>query len=208
MGDKRLERQPRRTAAANGPGRDPSGARRAARRLTRSVTFVGLMGAGKSAIGRRVAEAIGAAFYDSDDEIERAAGMSIPEIFERYGEAHFREGERRVIARLLSGDPLVLATGGGAFVDDASRALILEQSLVVWLRADLETLVERCSRRSDRPLLRQGDPREILDGLIAVRHPIYAQAHSIVDSVNGPHETIVAEVLRRLEAWGATAGQA
>lgn len=161
------------------------------------------MGAGKSTVGRRLADRLKGRFFDSDDEIERAAGMTIPEIFARYGEPHFRDGERKVIARLLREGPSVLATGGGAFMDPHSRALMLSGGHVVWLRADLDTLVARCARRADRPLLQAGDPREILATLQAAREPVYAEAHDVVDSMDGPHDAVVAGVLAALRRAGA-----
>jgi shikimate kinase len=174
------------------------------RGLRRTVVLVGLMGAGKTSIGRRVAEALGAPFRDSDDEIASAAGMAIPEIFAQMGEPAFRAGERRVIARLLDLPPQVLATGGGAFMNAETRALIRERALSVWIRADLDTLVERTARRNDRPLLRAGDPREILARLMAERHPVYAEADLTVDSpAGGPHETVVVDILAALDARGA-----
>jgi len=141
------------------------------------IVFVGLMGAGKTRIGREVAKRLEMMFVDSDSEIERAAGYSVSEIFERYGEAAFRSGEQKVIKRLLSDEPLVIATGGGAFMNDDTRSLILEKSVSIWLKADLKTLVERTSRTNHRPLLQQGNPEEILRGLIQKRDPVYAQAH-------------------------------
>jgi shikimate kinase len=174
------------------------------RRLRRTVVLIGLMGAGKSTVGRRLAEALGAAFRDSDDEIASAAGMEIPDIFAELGEPAFRLGERRVIARLLQGPPHVLATGGGAFMDAETRAVIREAAVSVWIRADLDTLVERTSRRNDRPLLKTGDPREILARLIAQRHPVYAEADVTVESrAGGPHEEVVAAIVAALEARGA-----
>lgn len=176
----------------------------AARGLARTVTLIGLMGAGKSSVGRRLAEALHAPFRDSDDEIARAAGMSVPEIFAELGEPAFRDGERRVIARLLEGAPHVLATGGGAFMHAETRALIRERAVSVWLRADLDTLVERTARREDRPLLKAGDPRATLARLIEERHPVYAEADLTVDSPrNGAHEAVVAAILKALETQGA-----
>ena len=165
-----------------------------------TVVLVGLMGAGKSSIGRRLAERLGQPFIDADAEIEAAAGCTIAEFFERHGEAAFRDGERRVIARLLGGPPHVLATGGGAFVDPLTRALIGEKAVSVWLRADLELLVRRCSRRNTRPLLKQGDPRKILADLMALRYPVYEQTDIIVDSAEGPHDSMVAKIVEALAA--------
>jgi len=163
----------------------------AAAGFPRTIVLVGLMGAGKSCIGRRLAARLGVAFSDADQEVERAAGMTIPEIFESYGEASFRDCERRVIARLLRMPPHVLATGGGAFMNDATRALIKARAISVWLRADLDLLVRRTAKRNTRPLLQQGDPREILRDLMAKRDPFYAEADVMVDSVDGPPETTV-----------------
>ena len=164
------------------------------------------MGAGKSAIGRRLANRLGMPFVDADTEIESAAGCSITDIFEMHGEDAFRDGERRVIARLLARPPHVLATGGGAFMDPETRATIRESGISVWLRADLDLLVSRVSRRNDRPLLAGGDPRAILQRLIAERHPIYAEADIIVESMDGPHEQTVQTVLSALAAHDAHGG--
>jgi len=164
----------------------------------RPIVLVGLMGSGKSTIGRRLAARLGMAFADADDEIEHAAGMTISEMFAKFGEAHFRDGERRVIARILEGKPLVLATGGGAFVNDETRALILERSLCIWLDADIPTLVERVGRRSHRPLLKDRDPAEVLRELAAVRNPIYAEAHLRISSASTPHEHTVQAILEAL----------
>ena len=140
-------------------------------------------------------------FADADDEIERAAGMTISEIFARFGEAHFRDGERRVIARLLAGPPLVLATGGGAFMNDETRALIKTDSLSIWLDADIPTLVDRVARRSHRPLLKNRDPGEVLRELAAVRNPIYAEAHIRVSSASTPHDHTVRAIMEALSTW-------
>ena len=169
-------------------------------RIDCSVVLVGLMGAGKSAIGRRLASRLGIPFVDADEEIERAAGCSISDIFEIHGEAAFRDGERRVIARLLTRPPHVLATGGGAFMDPETRAAIRGCGISVWLRADLDLLVSRVSRRNNRPLLAGGDPREILQRLMNERHPIYAEADVVVESGDGPHEQTVEAVLGALGA--------
>ena len=169
-------------------------------RIDCSIVFVGLMGAGKSAIGRRLASRLGMPFVDADDEIERAAGCSISDIFELHGEAAFRDGERRVIARLLARPPHVLATGGGAFMDPETRAAIRESGISVWLRAELDLLVSRVSRRNNRPLLAGGDPHAILQRLMAERHPIYAQADIVVESRDGPHEQTMETVLGALRA--------
>ena len=176
-----------------------------ARRIDRPLVLVGLMGAGKSTVGRRLAAALGFAFVDADEEIEAAAQMAIPEIFETYGEPYFRSGERRVIARLIdeagAGAGTVIATGGGAFVDPETRALILARAIAIWLDGDLDTLVQRVSRRSNRPLLQERDPREVLARLKAEREPAYAQAPIRIASQPGPHQRMVAAILRELDAW-------
>ena len=170
-------------------------------RADRSIVLVGLMGTGKSAIGRRLASRLDMPFVDADTEIERAAGCSITDIFELHGEAAFRDGERRVIARLLTRPPHVLATGGGAFMDPATRAAIRASGTSIWLRADIDLLVARVSRRNDRPLLAGGEPRAILQRLIEERHPIYAEADIIVESTDGPHEQTVQSVLSALDTY-------
>ena len=171
-------------------------------RLTRTIALVGLMGAGKTVIGRRLAAALKARFRDSDEEIETAAAMSIPEIFEKHGEPYFRMGERRVIARLLDETPHVLATGGGAFMDAETRKLLRDRATVVWLQADLDTLVRRCGRKNNRPLLKKGDPRAILSRLIEERYPVYAEADVAVESGEEPHEQTVTKVLRAVAEVG------
>jgi shikimate kinase len=164
--------------------------------LGRSLVLVGLMGAGKTSIGRRLAKTLAAPFIDADEEIVAAAGMSIPDIFTLYGEPRFRELERRVVARLLDREVLVLALGGGAFIDPDTRARVAERAISIWLRADLETLMARTARkRGTRPLLEQGDPREILAGLMEQRYPIYAEADFTVDSQTEPHEAVVERIL-------------
>ena len=163
--------------------------------LPRTVALVGLMGAGKSANGKRLAARLGLPFVDADNEIERAAGCSIAEFFERHGEAAFRAGERRVIARLLDDPVHLMSTGGGAYIDSETRALMRGKALTVWLRAELNVLYDRVKKRSHRPLLRQGDPREILAGLMTKRHPIYAEADIIVDSTAQPVDRTTDEVI-------------
>ncbi|HUF55877.1 MAG TPA: shikimate kinase [Thermohalobaculum sp.] len=171
--------------------------------LVRPVVLVGLMGAGKTSVGTRLAARLGAPFRDSDDEVEQAAAMTIPEIFERYGEAEFRDGERRVIRRLLEGPPHVLATGGGAFMNGETRALIGELGVSVWLRADLDLLVARTEGRTHRPLLNRGSPREVLARLIEERHPVYAEADVSVESRRGQsHNEMAARIVRALEEHG------
>ena len=163
-----------------------------------SLVLVGLMGVGKSTVGRRLAARLGLPFVDADAEIEAAADLSIAEIFERHGEAHFRDGERRVIARLMDGTAKVIATGGGAFVNEQTRALILRDALAIWLDADVAVLADRVSRRDTRPLLRGKDPREVLGELARVRNPLYAQAHIHIASQRGPHEATVAAILQAI----------
>jgi shikimate kinase len=169
-------------------------------RLDRPIVLVGLMGAGKTTVGRRLAQKLGLPFVDADAEIEAAAGMSIAEIFEMFDEAYFRDGERRVIARLIDGSPKVIATGGGAFMNDRTRALILDKATAVWLEADLETLVDRVSRRTTRPLLKDRDPRQVLRDLAAIRNPIYALAPIHIRSQPAPHDATVKAILKALSA--------
>jgi len=166
----------------------------------RTVVLVGLMGAGKSKIGRRLAVRLGLPFFDSDQEIEAAAGETIEEIFANRGERTFRDGERRVIGRLLAQPVHVLATGGGAFMDPATRAAIRRRGVSLWLRADLDVLVHRVSRRTDRPLLNAGDPREILAQLIERRHPLYGEADLVIDSGEGSAEATVNRAIAALVA--------
>lgn len=167
--------------------------------VDRTIVMVGLMGAGKTSIGRRLAQRLGLPFVDADHEIEQAAGCTIEEIFERYGEAAFRDGERRIIQRLLERPPHVLATGGGAFMDPETRARIKAGGISVWLKADLDVLVRRVSRRSNRPLLKRGDPREVLETLMAQRYPIYAEADVCIDSLDAPAETTVERVIEAID---------
>ncbi len=167
----------------------------------RSIVLVGLMGAGKTTVGRRLAQRLGLSFVDADAEIERAAGETIPEIFERRGEATFRDGERRVIARLLEESPQVLATGGGAFMDETTRANIAARGISVWLKADLDVLMKRVGRRSNRPLLKQDDPRRVMERLMAERYPVYAEANVTVESIEGPHDGVVDLVIAAIEAY-------
>lgn len=167
-------------------------------RIAKPIVLVGLMGAGKSTVGRRLAQRLGLVFVDADVEIETAAGMTVAEIFERFGEPYFRDGERRVIARLIDGTPKVIATGGGAFINDETRDLILRETTAIWLDADPAVLAERVRRRDTRPLLRGRDPREVLTDLARVRNPIYARAPIRIPSVHAPHEATVAAILRAL----------
>ncbi len=166
----------------------------------RTIVLVGLMGAGKTRIGRRLAARLELPFFDSDIEIETAAGETVEEIFANRGERVFREGERRVITRLLARPAHVLATGGGAFMDPETRALIARRGISLWLRADLDVLVARVSRRNNRPLLKQGDPRDILAALIAVRYPVYAEADLVIDSGEGAPEATVTRAIAMFAA--------
>ncbi len=164
----------------------------------RSIVLIGMMGVGKSTIGRRLALRLGLPFVDADDEIAHAAGMTIAEIFARYGEAGFRDGERRVIARLMDEGQQVIATGGGAFMNDETRALILDKAITIWLDADIDILVDRVSRREGRPLLQGKDPRQVLTELAAIRNPIYALAPIKIKSEAGPHEHTVDRIMEAL----------
>ena len=173
-------------------------------RLERPVVMVGLMGVGKSTVGKRLSQCLGTPFVDADDEVVKAAQMSIPEIFDRFGEGYFRDGERRVIARLIeenAGRPAVIATGGGAFADDETRALILDRAIAVWLHADLDTLVSRVSRKNTRPLLTGRNPREVLGDLMDKRNPAYAQAPIHVISDAGPQSNGVARIIAALQEY-------
>ena len=169
--------------------------------FNKSIVFIGMMGAGKSAIGRRTAERLKLQFVDADDEIENAAGCSISDIFELHGEQAFRDGERRVIQRLLDGPVKVIATGGGAFMNEATRAAIKACAHSIWLRADFNTLWRRVSRRNNRPLLKTADPQGTLRGLIEERYPVYAEADLIVDSTDGPRVATVDRVIDALVAY-------
>lgn len=172
-----------------------------AARIDRPVVLVGLMGVGKSTVGRKLAAMLGRDFIDADDAIAEAAQRSIPEIFETYGEDHFRDGERRVIARLLSEGHGVIATGGGAFIDPQTRAAVLENGIAVWIDCEIDTLVERTSRRANRPLLKQGNPREILSRLAEERAPYYAQAHIRIVSETGPHAETARAIIEAIDEW-------
>lgn len=164
------------------------------------IVLIGLMGVGKSTVGRRLASRLNLPFVDADTEIETAAGLTVPEIFERFGEAHFRDGERRVIARLMDGTRKVIATGGGAFMQEDTRSLILASATTIWLQADIETLVQRVGRRGDRPLLLDRDPETVLRDLAAIRNPVYALAPVHVFSHPAPHEATVDAILKELRA--------
>lgn len=172
-----------------------------ARQIDRPVVLVGMMGVGKTSVGRRLASLLHLPFTDADDEIVHAAQMSIPEIFEQYGEAYFRDGERRVIARLVAQGRGVISTGGGAFINPETRALILDKAIAVWLDSDIDVLLERVGRNSNRPLLKNGNPRETLTRLKAEREAAYAEAPIHVKSGPGPHGRVVNAVLRGIEAW-------
>jgi shikimate kinase len=167
----------------------------------RFIVLVGLMGAGKTSLGKRLAKATGLPFVDSDTEIEKAANCSISDIFARFGEAEFRSGERRVIERILEGEPAIVATGGGAFMDEGTRKLIQRKAISIWLRADLETLVRRTRRRDDRPLLKAGDPREVLKRLIEERHPIYGEADIVIDVDDEQPKETTERLLERIGAF-------
>tara|TARA_Y100000588_G_scaffold156345_1_gene170385 strand:- start:3739 stop:4323 length:585 start_codon:yes stop_codon:yes gene_type:complete len=168
-----------------------------------TVALVGLMGAGKSAIGRRLASRLTVPFFDSDAEIEAETGKSITEMFEREGEAAFRVGERGVIKRLLSGPAHILATGGGSFVESGTRAELTRRAITVWLRADVEVLFRRVCRKNDRPLLKQENPKQVLADLVEVRYPFYALADITVDSDDRPHEQVVDRIIDQLIIFGS-----
>lgn len=172
----------------------------AARLGRRSIVLVGMPGAGKTTVGRRLAARLAIPFVDADHEIETAAGMAISDIFEVHGEAAFRDGERRVIRRLLGNGPQVLATGGGAFMNAETRAAIAEAGVSVWLRADLATLMQRVRKRSHRPLLANADPDEVMRRLLVAREPTFALADLAIQSWETPHETIVATMIEALAA--------
>jgi shikimate kinase len=167
----------------------------------RSVVFIGLMGAGKTAIGRKVAGVLGLPFVDSDQEIERAARMTIPDLFERYGEPEFRALEQRVIQRVLEGGPQVLSTGGGAYMNAQTRTLIAESAVSVWLKADIDVLFARVSKKQNRPLLKTEDPRRTLEQLMSLRYPVYAEASITVPTREERKEVIVGEVLEALDSY-------
>jgi shikimate kinase len=174
---------------------------------SRSAVLVGMMGAGKSSIGRKLAQTLEIPFVDADTEIEAAAGMTIPEIFASHGEPYFRAGEARVIARLLQSGPQVLATGGGAFMREETRQAIRAKGISIWLKADYEVLIRRIKRRTGRPMLKTDDPAATLKALIADRYPVYAEADITVLSRDVPHETIVGEILSGLADWLGVAGK-
>jgi shikimate kinase len=166
----------------------------------RCVVLIGMMGAGKSTIGRRVAARLRLPFLDADTEIETAAGMSIPDIFEAHGEPHFRDGEARVIARLLDGGPAVIATGGGAFMREETRNRVRDKAVSIWLKADADVIMKRVRRRSDRPLLQNADPEGTVSRLLGEREPVYGTADLIILSRDVPHYRIVDECIEALHA--------
>ena len=174
--------------------------------VDRSIVLVGMMGVGKTTIGRRLAPRLGLPFCDADEEIEKAAGMSVSELFAAHGEPSFRSGEAQVIARLLSDTPIVLATGGGAFMNPATRALVRAKALSVWIQADLDVIVERATRRPTRPLLQNGDPREILNRLMNERRPFYEEADVTITSCNGPHAHAVDAIIDAMRVHLASEG--
>ena len=164
----------------------------------RSIVLIGLMGAGKTTIGRRLAKKLNMPFADADTEIEKAAGKTVPEIFEEHGEQYFRDGERRVIDRLLHETPRVLATGGGAYMSEATRTAIADKAISVWLKADFELLMKRVRKRSNRPLLQTDDPEAVMHNLINERYPVYAGSDIMVESKDVPHDQIVAACIETL----------
>src|SRR6266496_3263005 len=171
------------------------------KRLDRPVVLVGLMGVGKSTVGRRLAKRLGLPFVDSDSAIEDAAGCTAAEIFERFGESDFRDGERRLVARLVEGDVRVIATGGGAYVDPRTRELLNERAITVWLDAPVDVLAERTARRDTRPLLKNGDPKGTLERLSAERRPAYEEAHIHVKSGDGAHREVVDQIVQALQDY-------
>lgn len=183
------------------PGGEPIEARLRRALGARSIVLVGLMGAGKSTVGRRLANRLGLIFKDADIEIEAAAGLTIPDIFAIYGEPSFRDGEARVIARLLRAGPLVLATGGGAFMREATRARIAEAGVSVWLKAELDVLMRRVRKRGNRPLLQTEDPEATMRALMALRHPVYAASDVTALSRDVAHDRVVQDVLEALDAY-------
>ena len=171
-------------------------------RLTRSIVLVGLMGAGKTSVGRRLASVLDASFFDSDHEIELAAGLEVREIFERFGEKYFREGEKRVISRLLQQEPAIIATGGGAYMSSEIRQEIADKGVAVWIRGDLELLWSRVKDKPTRPLLARPDAKEVLVGLMKDRYPVYGEAQVIVDSEKSvPHEKMAQKILASVQEF-------
>ena len=173
------------------------------KRLDRPVVLVGLMGVGKSTVGRRLAKRLGLPFIDSDHEIEDIVGLPAGEVFERYGEEDYRDGERRLVARLIDGEIRVIATGGGVFVDPRTRKLLNERAVTVWLDAPIDVLAERTGRRNTRPLLKNGDPKGTLERLAAIERRAYAEAHIHVKSGSGAHKDVVDSIIAELENYVA-----
>lgn len=170
--------------------------------LRKSISLVGLMGCGKTTVGVRLARRLRLSFVDSDHEIELAAGHTVSEIFEKFGEDDFRKGERRVINRLITQDKkVVLGTGGGAFMDPKTRGRLKRQTIVIWLKVDVDQLVERTSKRDTRPLLRKGNPKKILQSLADERYPVYKEAHIVVESGHGPHDKVVNDIIWKLNKY-------
>jgi shikimate kinase len=169
------------------------------KRLDKTVVLVGMMGAGKSSVGRRLAAALGVPFRDADAEIENAAGRTIADIFDQFGETSFRQGERKVLARLLAEPPHVLAAGGGAFMDPETRTRIKESAVSVWLKADIDLLLDRVSRKDSRPLLRNADPRATMERLLKEREPVYSQADITVQSDGSPQDIVVKRIVAALD---------
>jgi len=165
----------------------------------KSLVLIGLMGAGKTTIGRRLANRLDVHFIDADLEIEKAAGCTIADIFKKFGETHFRDGERRVIARLLNDGPQILATGGGAFMNEQTRTAIHKKGISIWLKADIDVLMKRVSRRSHRPLLQNDDPQAVMQRLMDERYPVYAEANLTIDSKEGPHDAVVDAIIHALD---------
>ena len=169
--------------------------------IDRPIALVGMMGAGKTTVGRRLATALNLPFHDADSEIEQAAGMSVADLFARHGEESFRRGEAQVIERLLIGPPIVLATGGGALLHAETRALVKDRAISVWIRANVDTLVKRATKRATRPLLKDGDPKEIIAGLLEARTPLYAASDIAIDSNVGSHARTVATIIEALSEF-------
>jgi shikimate kinase len=178
------------------------------KRLDRPVVLVGLMGVGKSTVGRRLAKRLGLPFVDSDHEIEDSVGLPAGELFERYGEEDYRDGERRLVARLIDGQIRVIATGGGVFVDPRTRNLLNERAITVWLDAPVDILAERTARRDTRPLLKNGDPKDTLERLAQIERQAYAEAHIHVKSGDGAHKDVVEAIIRALNDYLAGSGAA
>ncbi|MBI1366140.1 MAG: shikimate kinase [Alphaproteobacteria bacterium] len=174
----------------------------------RTIALVGMMGVGKTTVGRRLAERLGLPFFDTDEEIEKAAGMSVAELFSAHGEDSFRRGEAQIIARLLEGPPHVLATGGGSILDPETRRLLRERALTIWLRADLDVIARRAARRDTRPLLKGGEPREILSRLLDARAPFYARSDLVIDGQPGAHARTVDALIEAIRPLMTSADNA